>query len=156
MSDLWGRFPAASTLLSTAASLPLSSSLSVCVITKLTSLFFTQNKILCWALFVSLSIPTLSFWPVLFAVFLSAPVCSSISPLCFYLSRQITTEEGEQRAKELNVMFIETSAKTGYNVKQVEILLSQGSWASSALKVYTSTPLFPPPFSPLVAQHVMS
>ncbi|POI33533.1 hypothetical protein CIB84_002718, partial [Bambusicola thoracicus] len=34
--------------------------------------------------------------------------------------RQITTEEGEQRAKELNVMFIETSAKTGYNVKQVD------------------------------------
>lgn len=34
-------------------------------------------------------------------------------------SRQITIEEGEQRAKELSVMFIETSAKTGYNVKQV-------------------------------------
>nr|XP_014351550.1 PREDICTED: ras-related protein Rab-6B isoform X2 [Latimeria chalumnae] len=34
--------------------------------------------------------------------------------------RQITIEEGEQRAKELNVMFIETSAKTGYNVKQVD------------------------------------
>lgn len=34
--------------------------------------------------------------------------------------RQITTEEGEQRAKEMNVLFIETSAKTGYNVKQVE------------------------------------
>uniref|UniRef100_A0A667WQX6 Ras-related protein Rab-6B n=1 Tax=Myripristis murdjan TaxID=586833 RepID=A0A667WQX6_9TELE len=33
--------------------------------------------------------------------------------------RQITIEEGEQRAKELNVMFIETSAKTGCNVKQV-------------------------------------
>ncbi|KAM9315735.1 LOW QUALITY PROTEIN: ras-related protein Rab-6B [Gastrophryne carolinensis] len=33
--------------------------------------------------------------------------------------RQITIEEGEQRAKELNVMFIETSAKTGYNVKQL-------------------------------------
>ncbi|XP_019510125.1 PREDICTED: ras-related protein Rab-6B [Hipposideros armiger] len=33
--------------------------------------------------------------------------------------RQITIEEGEQRAKELSVMFIETSAKTGYNVKQV-------------------------------------
>ncbi|KAF3835746.1 hypothetical protein F7725_028304, partial [Dissostichus mawsoni] len=32
--------------------------------------------------------------------------------------RQITIEEGEQRAKELSVMFIETSAKTGYNVKQ--------------------------------------
>ncbi|KAB0374434.1 hypothetical protein FD755_014690, partial [Muntiacus reevesi] len=33
--------------------------------------------------------------------------------------RQITIEEGEQRAKELSVMFIETSAKTGYNVKQM-------------------------------------
>ncbi|XP_008336817.1 RAB6B, member RAS oncogene family a isoform X1 [Cynoglossus semilaevis] len=33
--------------------------------------------------------------------------------------RQITIEEGEQRAKELNVMFIETSAKTGHNVKQL-------------------------------------
>uniref|UniRef100_A0A671LVR5 Ras-related protein Rab-6B-like n=1 Tax=Sinocyclocheilus anshuiensis TaxID=1608454 RepID=A0A671LVR5_9TELE len=35
--------------------------------------------------------------------------------------RQITIEEGEQRAKELNVMFIETSAKTGSNVKQVNL-----------------------------------
>lgn len=33
--------------------------------------------------------------------------------------RQVTTEEGERKAKELNVMFIETSAKTGYNVKQL-------------------------------------
>ncbi|XP_027886652.1 ras-related protein Rab-6A isoform X2 [Xiphophorus couchianus] len=33
--------------------------------------------------------------------------------------RQITTEEGEQRAKEMNVLFIETSAKTSYNVKQL-------------------------------------
>uniref|UniRef100_A0A9J7YV21 RAB6B, member RAS oncogene family b n=2 Tax=Cyprinus carpio TaxID=7962 RepID=A0A9J7YV21_CYPCA len=33
--------------------------------------------------------------------------------------RQITIEEGEQRAKELNVMFIETSAKSGSNVKQL-------------------------------------
>lgn len=33
--------------------------------------------------------------------------------------RQILTEEGEKKAKELNVMFIETSAKSGYNVKQV-------------------------------------
>jgi len=31
----------------------------------------------------------------------------------------VTVEEGEQRAKELAVMFIETSAKTSYNVKQV-------------------------------------
>ncbi|XP_058987354.1 ras-related protein Rab-6A-like [Musca domestica] len=33
--------------------------------------------------------------------------------------RQITTEDGENRAKELNVMFIETSAKTSYNVKKL-------------------------------------
>ncbi|KAJ8310614.1 hypothetical protein KUTeg_012479 [Tegillarca granosa] len=32
---------------------------------------------------------------------------------------QVTTEEGERKAKELNVMFIETSAKAGYNVKQL-------------------------------------
>ncbi|KAJ3305787.1 Ras- protein Rab-6B [Kappamyces sp. JEL0829] len=31
--------------------------------------------------------------------------------------RQVTTEEGEQKAKELRVLFMETSAKAGYNVK---------------------------------------
>ena len=35
------------------------------------------------------------------------------------LLRQVTLEEGEQRARELAVMFIETSAKSSYNVKQV-------------------------------------
>lgn len=34
--------------------------------------------------------------------------------------RHVSTEEGEQRAQEMNVLFIETSAKTGYGVKQVE------------------------------------
>ena len=33
--------------------------------------------------------------------------------------RQVSIEEGEAKAKELNVMFIETSAKSGYNVKQL-------------------------------------
>ena len=33
----------------------------------------------------------------------------------------MSTEEGEKKAKELNVMFIETSAKAGYNVKQVRV-----------------------------------
>lgn len=33
--------------------------------------------------------------------------------------RQVSAEEGERKAKELNVMFIETSAKAGYNVKQL-------------------------------------
>ncbi|XP_023824639.1 ras-related protein Rab-6A isoform X1 [Salvelinus sp. IW2-2015] len=33
--------------------------------------------------------------------------------------RQVAIEEGERKAKELNVMFIETSAKAGYKVKQL-------------------------------------
>ncbi|KAK4810317.1 hypothetical protein QYF61_017364 [Mycteria americana] len=32
--------------------------------------------------------------------------------------RQVSIEEGERKAQELNVMYIETSAKAGYNVKQ--------------------------------------
>ncbi|VDN21002.1 unnamed protein product [Gongylonema pulchrum] len=36
-----------------------------------------------------------------------------------HLPTQVSTEEGERKAKELNVMFIETSAKAGYNVKQL-------------------------------------
>jgi Ras-related protein Rab-6A len=38
--------------------------------------------------------------------------------------RQVSTEEGERKAKELNVMFIETSAKAGYNVKLVSFSLN--------------------------------
>lgn len=30
----------------------------------------------------------------------------------------MTPEEGEKRAKDLNVMFIETSAKAGHNVRK--------------------------------------
>ncbi|ETN84103.1 hypothetical protein NECAME_07051 [Necator americanus] len=37
--------------------------------------------------------------------------------------RQVSTEEGQRKANELNVMFIETSAKAGYNVKQVQFAL---------------------------------
>ena len=48
------------------------------------------------------------------------------------LWRQVSTEEGEKKAKELNVMFIETSAKAGYNVKQVGI--AQVSVAHSAMQ----------------------
>ncbi|XP_063201764.1 ras-related protein Rab-41 isoform X3 [Chroicocephalus ridibundus] len=33
--------------------------------------------------------------------------------------RQVSIEEGERKARELNMMYIETSAKAGYNVKQV-------------------------------------
>lgn len=38
-----------------------------------------------------------------------------------FSNRQVSIEEGERKAKELNVMFIETSAKTGYNVKLVGV-----------------------------------
>lgn len=31
--------------------------------------------------------------------------------------RQVSTEQGESKAKELNAMFIETSAKVGANIK---------------------------------------
>ncbi|CAO3627996.1 unnamed protein product [Mucor fragilis] len=33
--------------------------------------------------------------------------------------REVTTEEGEKRAKDLGVMFVETSAKAGHNVKML-------------------------------------
>jgi len=37
--------------------------------------------------------------------------------------RQVSTENGEEKAKELDVMFIETSAKAGHNVKQINIYI---------------------------------
>ena len=37
--------------------------------------------------------------------------------MCIF--RQVSIADGEKKAKELNVMFMETSAKSGYNVKQV-------------------------------------
>ena len=39
--------------------------------------------------------------------------------VCYFIARQVSIEDGEKKAKDLNVMFIETSAKSGYNVKQV-------------------------------------
>lgn len=50
--------------------------------------------------------------------------------------RQVSTEEGERKAKELNVMFIETSAKAGYNVKQVR---SDRSGSYPRLNVFVSS-----------------
>lgn len=46
-------------------------------------------------------------------------------PNLFIHCRQVSIEEGERKAKELNVMFIETSAKAGYNVKQVRLSVSR-------------------------------
>jgi Ras-related protein Rab-6A len=36
---------------------------------------------------------------------------------CEWLDRQVSIEEGEAKARDLNVMFIETSAKAGFNIK---------------------------------------
>lgn len=38
--------------------------------------------------------------------------------------RQVSIEEGDAKAREYNVMFIETSAKAGFNIK-VRLLLIQ-------------------------------
>ena len=42
--------------------------------------------------------------------------------------RQVSMEEGERKAQELGVMFIETSAKAGYNVKQVSHPFTAHIW----------------------------
>lgn len=34
-----------------------------------------------------------------------------------FISRQVSIEEAEAKARDLNVMFIETSAKAGFNIK---------------------------------------
>ncbi len=36
--------------------------------------------------------------------------------MCFWC-RQVSIEEGDAKAREFNVMFIETSAKAGFNIK---------------------------------------
>ncbi|CAG8745245.1 17334_t:CDS:2, partial [Acaulospora morrowiae] len=46
-----------------------------------------------------------------------AVVVYDITSTLELLLLQVTTEEGEKKAKEFNVMFIETSAKAGHNVK---------------------------------------
>uniref|UniRef100_A0A2R9APC1 RAB41, member RAS onco family n=1 Tax=Pan paniscus TaxID=9597 RepID=A0A2R9APC1_PANPA len=49
--------------------------------------------------------------------------------------RQVTAEQGEEKSRNLNVMFIETSAKTGYNVKKLFRRV-----ASALLSTRTSPP----------------
>ena len=50
-----------------------------------------------------------------FFLFLFLPAHSLTALLCF--DRQVSIEEGEAKARDLNVMFIETSAKAGFNIK---------------------------------------
>ena len=55
--------------------------------------------------------------------------------------RQVSMEEGERKAQELGVMFIETSAKAGYNVKQVSLdegtIITKTDWNLLTLSVGT-------------------
>eukprot|EP00929_Paragymnodinium_shiwhaense_P038577 TRINITY_DN20369_c0_g1_i3.p1 TRINITY_DN20369_c0_g1~~TRINITY_DN20369_c0_g1_i3.p1 ORF type:complete len:214 (-),score=39.90 TRINITY_DN20369_c0_g1_i3:219-860(-) len=58
--------------------------------------------------------------------------------------RQVSTEEGEEKAKESHAMFIETSAKMGHNVKALfrqlaQALLGQDETASNAESVAGTT-----------------
>ena len=47
-----------------------------------------------------------------------APACIAPSRLWSCLgNRQVSIEEGDAKAREYNVMFIETSAKAGFNIK---------------------------------------
>lgn len=57
--------------------------------------------------------------------------------------RQVSIDEGEKKAKDLNVMFIETSAKAGYNVKQ---LFRRVAAALPGM----DTPVDPQPVQPIV------
>jgi Ras-related protein Rab-6A len=52
--------------------------------------------------------------------------------------RQVSIDEGESKAKELNVMFIETSAKAGFNVKALfRRVAVSGTLATHSLAVWS-------------------
>lgn len=46
--------------------------------------------------------------------------------LCAHIRRQVSTEEGERRAREEGTLFIETSARAGYNIKALFRTLATG------------------------------
>jgi len=62
-------------------------------------------------------------------------LCGHVVMTYCILFRQVSLEEGEKKAKELSVMFIETSAKAGYNVKQV-LCLSNSPCLSVVVVIY--------------------
>ena len=59
--------------------------------------------------------------------------------------RQVSIEDGEAKARELNVMFIETSAKAGFNIKV--------TWAHFFPSFHTSVVIALFPFSPSFHMH---
>eukprot|EP01061_Rhynchopus_euleeides_P027326 TRINITY_DN44474_c0_g1_i1.p1 TRINITY_DN44474_c0_g1~~TRINITY_DN44474_c0_g1_i1.p1 ORF type:complete len:247 (+),score=81.39 TRINITY_DN44474_c0_g1_i1:48-743(+) len=62
-------------------------------------------------------------------------------------ARVIPLEEGEAKAKELNVMFIETSAKTGYNIKTLFRKVANSLPAPPAARLPAATTNNLEPFS---------
>ncbi len=56
---------------------------------------------------------------VMRCIYLSESVCisDSLTFFFFHLHRQVSTEEGDARGREAGVLFIETSAKAGFNIK---------------------------------------
>jgi len=57
--------------------------------------------------------------------------------------RQVSIEEAEAKARELNVMFIETSAKAGFNIKVTKILawhISEGFLHNKNLLLSSTKP----------------
>ena len=66
--------------------------------------------------------------------------------------RQVSSDDGEKKAREENVLFMETSAKGGYNIKQVrEGGACSGLFLPFSLCLWLSASLI---FSPLCAHHL--
>ena len=51
--------------------------------------------------------------------FVYTSVLRSVRPNTAYSTRQVTLEEANAKAAQLNIMFMETSAKAGHNVKSL-------------------------------------
>lgn len=50
---------------------------------------------------------------------LHTPCVAKRMPNLFHYSSQVTVEEATQKATQMNIMFMETSAKAGHNVKSL-------------------------------------
>lgn len=64
--------------------------------------------------------------------------------------REVTTQQGEDEAKKNNLMFVETSAKLGHNVKNLFKRIAQalpGMEGSDSATIATSQSMHFPPFS---------
>lgn len=68
-----------------------------------------------WFLFFSLQFSFL----IIFELSLFGLVWFFFSVICSRCCRQVSVEEGESKAQELTMMYVETSAKAGCNVHQV-------------------------------------